>query len=56
MYSVELAAVEVDIPDDRRARSWLTTYVRKILLRRYRQEAIYVRLIGPIEVETVTVD
>jgi hypothetical protein len=55
LYEDELLAVEVDIPDTRRARHWIRKYAREILLPRFAQKAIYVRLVGPVEVLLVTV-
>ena len=55
LHEDELLAVEVDIPDSRRARQWIRKYAREILLSRFAQRAIYVRLVGPVEVLLVTV-
>lgn len=54
LHQDELVAIEVDIPDARAARSWLRRYAREALLRRFKQEAIYIRLIGPVQVVLVT--
>lgn len=54
LHQDELVAIEVDIPDTRVARSWLRRYAREVLLRRFKQEAIYIRLIGPVQVVLVT--
>ncbi len=50
-----LLAVEVDIPDTRSAREWIRRYARETLLPRFAQRAIYVRLVGPVEVLLITV-
>jgi len=55
LHEDELLAVEVDIPDTRAARQWIRRYAREILLPRFAQKAIYVRLVGPVEVLLVTV-
>ena len=56
LHEDELLAVEVDIPDTRRARQWVRKYARDILLPRFAQQAIYVRLVGRVEVLLVTVN
>lgn len=48
----ELAVLEVDIPDD--CRPWMKSYAKDVLLKRFDQEAIYLRFIGPIETLEVT--
>ncbi len=55
LYEDELLAIEVDIPDTRSARDWIRKYARETLLPRFAQKAIYVRLVGPVEVLLVTV-
>lgn len=45
LYLDELAAVEVDIPTTRVAKDQLRAYVRDTLIPRFRQEAIYVKLV-----------
>ena len=49
LFRDELAAVEVDVPDTATSREWLRKYVKEILLRRFEQEAIYIKFVGPIE-------
>lgn len=49
-----LALLEVDVPDTAEARDWLRAYARRVLLKRFRQKAIYVKIIGPVETLLVT--
>ncbi len=49
-----LALLEVDVPDTRAARSWLRQYARDVLRQRFRQQAIYLKFVGPIEHLVVT--
>jgi hypothetical protein len=49
-----LMILEVDIPDTSKARTELTSYVRARLLRRFRQRAIYIKFVGPVERMLVT--
>ena len=49
IYEDVLALIEVDIPDGGDARAWLRTYTREVLLERFQQRAIYIKLVGPIE-------
>ncbi len=49
-----LALLEVDVPDTAEARDWLRGYARGVLLERFRQQAIYLKFIGPIETLLVT--
>lgn len=56
LYKDDLAAVEVDIPNDADSRAWLENYARDVLLDRFKQEAIYIKFLGPIEVMTVEVE
>jgi len=44
-----LALVEVDVPDTTDAREWLRAYAREILRDRFRQKAIYLKFVGPVE-------
>lgn len=55
LYNDELAVIEVDIPDEPAAQTWLRRYARDVLIPRFRQEAIYIKLIGPVRVILVTV-
>ena len=45
----DLAVLEVDIPDRADKREWLKTYARDVLVKRFRQRAIYLKFIGPVE-------
>lgn len=47
------AAIEVDIPDNSEARAWLESYARDVLLPRFKQEAIYLKLLPTVEVMVV---
>ena len=49
-----LAVLEVDIPDTAEARAWFENYAETVLLRRFRQEAIYLKFIGPVQTTEVT--
>jgi hypothetical protein len=44
-----LASVEVDVPDTTESREWLRAYARDTLRRRFRQRAIYLKFVGPVE-------
>ncbi len=44
-----LALIEVDVPDTTESREWLRTYARDVLLERFRQKAIYLKFVGPVE-------
>lgn len=44
-----LALLEVDVPDTAGARDWLRRYAQRVLLKRFRQKAIYLKFIGPVE-------
>lgn len=55
LHEDELAVLEVDIPDEAASRDWLERYAREVLLPRFEQEAIYMKLVGPVEVAIVTV-
>ena len=49
-----LALLEVDVPDAPETRAWLRTYARDVLRERFRQKAIYLKFVGPIETLIVT--
>jgi hypothetical protein len=49
-----LSLLEVDIPDTTGARDWLRGYAREVLLKRFRQKAIYLKFIGPVETLVVS--
>ena len=53
LYRDVLAAIEVDIPDTADARAWLEFYARDVLLKRFNQEAIYLKFVGPVETVVV---
>ena len=44
-----LALIEVDVPDTMESREWLRAYARDVLLERFRQKAIYLKFVGPVE-------
>lgn len=44
-----LALIEVDVPDTTESREWLRTYARDVLRERFRQKAIYLKFVGPVE-------
>lgn len=48
------ALLEVDMPDTPANRLWLRVYARNVLLKRFRQKAIYVKIVGPVERWVVT--
>lgn len=50
----DMMFLEVDLPDSPAMRRRLTGYARKVLLRRYRQKAIYLKFVGPVEALTIT--
>jgi hypothetical protein len=44
-----LALMEVDVPDTTDAREWLRAYAREVLRERFRQKAMYLKFVGPVE-------
>jgi len=44
-----LALIEVDVPDSMESREWLRAYARDVLRKRFRQKAIYLKFVGPVE-------
>jgi hypothetical protein len=44
-----LALIEVDVPDSDASRAWLRAYAREVLCGRFRQKAIYLKFVGPVE-------
>lgn len=44
-----LALLEVDVPDTEESRAWLRAYARRALCSRFRQKAIYMKLVRPVE-------
>jgi hypothetical protein len=49
LYSDVHAVLEVDVPDSAPSRTWLRSYAKKVLMKRFEQKAIYIKLVGPIE-------
>jgi hypothetical protein len=49
-----LALIEVDVLDTRGSREWLRAYARDVLCERFRQKAIYLKFVGPVEHLIVT--
>lgn len=56
LYQDEHTVLEVDIPNDQAAKAWLLEYARTTLGPRFDQKAIYIRFVGPIQVEVVTIE
>lgn len=50
----EMSVFEVDMLDTAENRRWIRAYARDVLLKRFRQDAIYLRFIGPVESLEVT--
>ena len=50
----QMGAFEVDILDTEENRRWIKAYAKNVLLKRFRQDAIYLRFIGPVESLEVT--
>ncbi len=48
-----LALLEVDIPNTRGERARIVSYARRVLCPRFRQLAMYLRFIGPVDALTV---
>ena len=44
-----LALIEVDVPESMKSREWLRAYARDVLRGRFRQKAIYLKFVGPVE-------
>ncbi len=44
-----LALIEVDVPDTTESREWLRAFARDVLRERFRQRAIYLKFVGPVE-------
>lgn len=55
LYKDEVNLVEVDIPNESSAKSWLIRYACDTMTRRFEQEAIYIKFVGPIEVQVVRI-
>ena len=50
----DIALLEVDVPDTEESREWLKSYARDVLLHRFQQEAIYIKLVRPTETLEIT--
>lgn len=46
--------LEVDVPDTLKCREWLKSYAKNILLPRFQQDAIYIKLVKPTETLEIT--
>jgi len=44
-----LALIEVDVPDTPESREWLRAYARDVLRERFRQKAVSLKFVGPVE-------
>jgi len=44
-----LALIEVDVPDTAESRQWLRAYARDVLRERFRQKAVYLKFVGPVD-------
>jgi len=44
-----LALIEVDVPDTAESREWLQRYAHDVMRERFRQKAVYLKFIGPVE-------
>ncbi len=51
-----LALLEIDLEDTAANRAWLRRYARDVLLARFRQRAIYLKFVGPVETLLVRED
>ena len=56
LYRDEMSVLEVDLPNDASAKRWLAGYARETLLERFGQEAIYIKFVGPIQIDLVRID
>ena len=50
----DIVLLEVDVPDTLNCREWLKTYAKNILLSRFQQDAIYIKLVKPTETLEIT--
>ena len=50
----DIVLLEVDVPDTEKSREWLKSYARDILLRRFQQDVIYIKLVKPTETLEIT--
>ena len=53
IYEDEVGILEVDITGTEQDKAWLLDYAEKVLLKRFEQEAIYIKFVGPFEVHVV---
>ena len=53
LHKDDMAVVEVDIPDTERSRLWLKRYAENVLLERFAQVAIYVKVLPDVEAEVI---
>ncbi|MGH9661502.1 MAG: hypothetical protein ACRD96_23345 [Bryobacteraceae bacterium] len=49
VYHDVLALLEVDVPDTGESRRWLRRYAQDVLIKRFRQKAIYMKFVRPVE-------
>ena len=54
VYGDDIALIEVDMADTEESRQWLRTYVRDVLMPRFEQKAIYIKIIRPVETLEIT--
>lgn len=50
----DIALIEVDVPDTEESREWLKTYAKGVLVPRFQQDAIYIKIVRPIETLEIT--
>lgn len=50
----DIVLLEVDVPDTEKSRGWLKSYAKDVLLARFQQEAIYIKLVKPTETLEIT--
>lgn len=55
IWEDDIAVLEADMFDTEENRSWLKEYARDILLKRFEQEAIYIKFVRIVEVELIQV-
>ena len=49
-----LALLEIDVPDTAESREWLDKHAQDVLVKRFRQKAIYMKFVRPVETLLVT--
>lgn len=52
----EMAVLEVDIQDSEESRQWLRKYLKDVLTKRFKQKAMYLKLVGPVETMEVATE